>query len=123
MTTQKQLLGKPEESNFKMLRSLFDEMYSEINEMKKKKPEGVVNSFKVKRINKILLPLHDLMKEEPYGSYLELIPNPIEEKVGRSTVENGLTYSDVMLILSQYKSALSQFYRKYFYTPLNLNSF
>ena len=101
---------------FNMLRDLFNEMYGEINEIKKKKPDGVVNVFKVERINRVLKPLYDMMKDEPYISYLELVPEPTEEKVGRSTVEAGLTYSDVMLILSQYKGALSQFWKKYYNT-------
>ena len=106
-----------------MLRDLFNEMYAEINEMKKKKPDGVVNAFKVERINRILKPLYDLMKNEPYTSYLELVPEPIEEKAGRSTVEAGLTYSDVMLILSQYKGGLVQFFQKYFDSSFDLGPF
>lgn len=42
---------------FEMLRSLFNEMYTEIDEMKKKKPDGVVNAFKVERI--IVAHVHD----------------------------------------------------------------
>lgn len=97
---------------FEMLRSLFNEMYTEIDEMKKKKPDGVVNAFKVERIIRVLRPLYEIMKNEPYISYLELIQEPKEEKAGRSSVESGLTYSDVMLVLSQYRSGISQFWNK-----------
>ena len=110
---------QPDKEQFEMFRDLFNEMYAEINEMKKKKPDGIVNAFKVERINRVLKPLYDLMKEEPYISYLEFVPELREEKSGRSTIEAGLTYSDVMLILSQYRSGLGQF----FYTPIDLETF
>lgn len=113
----------PDRDHFDMLRDLFTEMYSEINEIKKKKPDGVVNAFKVERINRVLKPLHELMKDEPYFSYLELVPEPTVERSGRSTVEAGLTYSDVMLILSQYKGAMGRFFQKYFYSSIDLGSF
>lgn len=113
--------SQPDREQFDMLRDLFNEMYAEINEMKKKKPDGVVNAFKVERVNRVLQPLYDMMKDEPYISYLEIVPEPTEEKAGRSTVEAGLTYSDVMLILSQYKGALSQFWSKHFYNPYDMN--
>ena len=114
---------QPDREYFDMLRDLFNETYAEINEMKKKKPDGVVNAFKVERINRVLKPLYDLMKDEPYISYLELVPEPTEEKSGRSTVEAGLTYSDVILILSQYKGGLGQFFQKYFYSSIDLGTF
>ena len=114
---------QPDREYFDMLRDLFNEIYVEINEMKKKKPDGVVNAFKVERINRVLKPLYDLMKDEPYISYLDLVPVPTEEKAGRSTVEAGLTYSDVMLILSQYKGGLGQFFQKYFYSSIDLGTF
>ena len=113
---------KPDREQFEMLRDLFNEMYEEINEMKKKKPDGIVNAFKVERINRVLKPLHELMKDEPYISFLELVPEPTEEKSGRSTVEVGLTYSDIMLILSQYKGGLRQFYQEYFYNSIEFGA-
>ena len=112
-------MADPNREQFDMLRSLFNEMYDEVNEQKKKKPDSMANAFKVKRINKILTPLYDLMREEPYAEFLELIPEPTEEKAGRGTVETGLSYSDIALVLSQYRSALSQFYQNYFYTPID----
>lgn len=111
---------QPDRVQFDMFRDLFNEMYLEINEMKKKKPDDVVNAFKVERINRVLKPLYNLMKDEPYIDYLELIPEPTEEKSGRSTIENGLTYSDVMLILSQYRGGLGQFFRKYFHGIIDI---
>lgn len=115
--------SQPDREYFDMLRNLFNEMYAEINKMKKKKPDGVVNAFKVERVNRVLKPLYDLMKNEPYISYLELVPEPTEEKAGRGAVEAGLTYSDVMLILSQYNGGLGQFFQKYFYSSIDLGTF
>ena len=113
MSKKKESL-KADIDQFKMLQDLFSKMYAEIYQMSRKKPEGIVNSFKVERINRVLKPLYVLMEDEPYISYLELVTEPTEEKQGRRTVENGLTYSDVMLILSQYRSGLEQYNKKHF---------
>jgi hypothetical protein len=112
--------SQPDNNQFNMLRGLFNEIYAEINEIKKKTPNGVVNAFKVERINRVLNPLYDLMKDEPYVLYLEFIPEPTKETSGRITTENGLTYSDVILILSQYRTGLEQFSQKYFYNGINI---
>ena len=53
----KQKTVQPDKEQFEMLRALFNELYVEIDEMKKKKPDGVVNAFKVERINRVLKPL------------------------------------------------------------------
>lgn len=53
---------QPDKEQFEMFRDLFNKMYAEINEMKKKKPDGIVNAFKVERINRVFKPLYNLMK-------------------------------------------------------------
>lgn len=44
--------------------------------------DGVVNAFKVERINRVLKSLYDFVKDEPYISHLEIVPEPTEEKGG-----------------------------------------
>jgi len=99
---------------FEMHKSLFDAMYAELIEQKKKNPDKIVNAFKVERIDRILNPIYEFMSDEPYVEYLELIPDPTEEQNGRVAIEKGLTYSDIALVLSQYKSALNQYDLKYY---------
>lgn len=71
--------------------------------------------------NRVLSPILEMMKDEPYSSFLDIIPEPTEE-AGRKSVSNGLMYSDISLVLSQYKSALGQFDQKYFYSLIDFDN-
>ena len=53
-----------------MLRDLFDQMYYEFRTLSRKNPEGVVNENKVGRINRILEPMAEMMKEKEYAQFL-----------------------------------------------------
>ena len=83
-----------EKRNYAMVRRVFDEIYYAIEELAGKFPNEVVVPFKVERINEVLSTLRgafpsDATPPNPYG-YLRLI-------------EEGLTYSDVLLMLKWYK--------------------
>jgi hypothetical protein len=94
------------------LREFFDQMFYEFQKMSRKNPEGIVNENKVKRLNKVLLPLMEMMKDEEYAEFLELIPEPETQKTkdGRNAV-TGMSYGDAALLLTQYKSALARYRR------------
>jgi len=83
---------------FIMLRELFDQMYYEFQLQSRRKPDDPVNEYKAKKINSILEPLRDMMSGETYAEYLDLV----EE-------ENAKTYSDVALLLTQYKGSMKRF--------------
>lgn len=55
-------------------------------------------------INKVLRLLQEMMKDEEYAGFLGLIETGGEE---------GMSYSDVMLLLTQYKSALGKYRRSH----------
>ena len=84
----------PQGEGYTVVRRVFDEIYYAIEELAGKFPNEVVVPYKVERINEVLSTLRgafpsDATPPNPYG-YLRLI-------------EEGLTYSDVLLMLKWYK--------------------
>lgn len=98
-------------SEYKILNSLFDQMYFEFRIQAHRSPHRVVNTFKIRRINKILEPLQRLMADEPYAGYLELPEEPQTVSGGEGEEDKlvGLDYSDVALVLTQFKGAMTRF--------------
>ena len=78
------------ERNYAMMRRVFDEIYYAVEELAGKFPNEVVVPFKVERINEVLSSLRDSIEDEKMKPFLRLI-------------EEGLTYSDVLLMLKWYK--------------------
>ena len=95
-----------------MLRDFFDQLFYEFQIMSRKKPNGVVNEYKVERLNRVLKPLMDMMREETYAGFLEEIPVPeIHEDENGMKTTKGLTYSDVALMMTQFKGAVNRFFQ------------
>ena len=61
---------------------------------------------KVRRINRILRPLMEMMKEEAFAEFLELVP-----KAGEGE-ESQMTCSDVVIMLTIFKTALDRHFLK-----------
>jgi len=78
------------EKKYTMLRRVFDEVYYAIEELAGKNPNEVIVPFKVERINEVLGALRSSIEDERIKPFLRLI-------------EEGLTYSDVLLLLKWYK--------------------
>ena len=96
-----------------MLRDFFDQLFFEFQIMSRKKPNDVVNENKVKRINKVLEPAMEMMKDKPYVGFLELIPQPEEQETeDGKKILTGMSYSDVALLLTQFKGALNRYFQK-----------
>ena len=95
-----------------MLRDFFEQLFFEFQIMSRKKPNGVVNEYKVERLNRVLKPLMDMMREETYAGFLEEIPIPEVhgDENGMKTTK-GLTYSDVALMMTQFKGAVNRFFQ------------
>lgn len=108
---------------FEMLSSLFFELNGEIVTFSRKKSDKVLSEFQVQKINQVLEPIQNMMKDDPYEEFLELIPEPSVEKSGRSTYITGLTYGDVAMVFSEYRSAIGQYRKKYFPTVIDTLSF
>ncbi|MBQ1364366.1 MAG: hypothetical protein IIY60_01005 [Clostridia bacterium] len=118
-------------NDFWMLSCMFDQLYFEFQIQAHRNPHFVVNAYKIQRINKVLVPLKRLMEGKPYGAFLEIPEEPqevVEEELlvttgvdqadgdfedqpvrARKTKLVGLDYSDVALLLTQYKGAMTRF--------------
>ena len=118
-------------NDFWMLSCMFDQLYFEFQIQAHRNPHLVVNAFKIQRINKVLVPLKRMMEDKPYGAFLEIPEEPrevVEEEMLETTMLNpedgspeeqpvrsgktkmiGLDYSDVALLMTQYKGAMTRF--------------
>jgi hypothetical protein len=88
---------------FDTLTPLLNALYSEIQVLSKKKPDGTLSANKTKVINRLLIDIKDFLNDEPTNKYLDLLED-----------ENLPQYSDVALMLSQYSAALTQFKSRYY---------
>ena len=96
-----------------MIRDFFEQLYYEFQFQSRRQPNTMLNGYKVRKMNEILAPLKEMMKDEPAAAWLELIPEPVEEEVeGGGTVMRGMTYSDVMMVLTQYRCLEGELFQK-----------
>jgi hypothetical protein len=72
--------------------------HREMSELFKKKQDGIVNSLKIRNINRLLTELHKLLAKDPSLEFVELLE---EETLPQN--------SDVVLLLSQWQAALHQY--------------
>ena len=79
----------------------FDSLYFEFKQQTRKRPDDPLSRCKRECLNSVLRPLREMMKDEEYADLLRLIPDNADEE---------LSCSDVMMILTQYRSALEKFH-------------
>ena len=89
-----------------MLEKLLDSIYEEMKEFSKKKPDELLNKFKVKNVNRVLSQIKDIMRNEPTDEFLDLLDDD-------SLPSN----SDSILIIGQFNAAMAQFRSKYHKRP------
>ncbi len=86
-----------------------ESFYKEIQILSKKKPDGTLNQYKVKIINRLLSDIKPMLSGEADSKYLDLVND-----------EDLPQYSDVVIILSQYSAAMDKFrYRYYGWDDIN----
>ena len=116
------------ERNYTMLRRVFDEVYYAVEEMAGKFPNEVIVPFKVERINEVLRELRGAFCKESHAHRgrcavsrtardiaqspsADVSTKPLSDDMSSNDpiykhlrlIEEGLTYSDVLLILKWYK--------------------
>jgi hypothetical protein len=101
--TNPNLPTKATVEKYEMLSSLLHSSFHEMKEFAKKKPDELLNKFKVTSLNRILLPIKELLKDEPTSSFLDLLDE--------DTIPS---YSDSIIIITQFQSALDQFRSRYY---------
>ena len=77
--------------------------HQEMSELSKKKPDGIVNGLKIRNINRLLVELSKLLVNDPSREFIELLDD-------ETLPQN----SDVVLLLSQWQAALTQYARRYY---------
>ncbi len=82
-------------------RPLLKAMFLEFKELSKKKPDGAVSKSKIKVVNRLLEKCRNLLQNELSIEYLDLLD---EDDFPQN--------SDIVLMLSQYESAMDQFFTK-----------
>ena len=95
-----------ENSIYGLYSSFFTGLYNEFRLQTRKKADQPINRYKADNINKVLQPLLEMMKGEEYAELLGLIESGEDG-------ETEMTYSDAMLLLTQYKSALAKYHRNH----------
>lgn len=84
-----------------VIRPLLNAMFLEFKELSKKKPDGAVSKSKIKVVNRLLEKCINLLQNELSIEYLDLLD---EDDFPQN--------SDIVLMLSQYRSAMNQFFTK-----------
>ena len=102
MSENRPVISNADIEQYELLVPLLRSAYNEIKELSKKKPDGLLNKFKVDKINKVLIPLKKLTESEPIHTFLDLLDS-----------ESLPSNSDAILVLSEYIEAMRLFSDKY----------
>ena len=73
-----------------------------IRNQAKKKPDAIINTYKARSINKILLEIQSYYQGSGYEDLLTLVEEPGEEEHDGRVILTGMTYSDVEVLLEKY---------------------
>ena len=84
-----------------LLSELLNSIYLEMKEFSKKKPNDLLNEFKVKNINRVLSQIKSLLISEPTSQFLDVLDNAILP-----------SNSDAILVIGQFKASMNRFYEK-----------
>lgn len=108
---EKEDMEATDEEQFNLLAKLLGGLYAEFSSLAKKQPDALTNAFKTSRVNRVLSPLKQIMASEDSTQYLDLLQEADE---GQANGKGRSTYSDAVIIMSQYKTACDEFRLKYF---------
>lgn len=89
---------KKQTQEYEMLSKLLDSLKLELKEFAKKKPDESLNKLKIKMINRLLKQIKEILKREETDQFLDLLD---EETIP--------SYSDSVMVISQYRAAMDQF--------------
>ena len=92
-------------NQWELLHSMLSGMYDEIDKLCKKKPDMLLSDLKVEKINELIAPIKELLKEE----------NPFIEKIQLVDKDDPMELSDVIIILSQLTKGLDAYQDKYYW--------
>ncbi len=102
-TKNKGQITNDQAKSYEMLSPMLDSLLAEVREFSKKKPDGILNSLKVKVVNRILKDIKELLKEDPCTQYLDILE---EDLIPQN--------SDAVIIVGQFRAAMDQFKSKHY---------
>lgn len=108
---EKEDMEATDEEQFNLLAKLLGGLYAEFSSLAKKQPDALTNAFKTSQVNRVLSPLRQIMASEDSTQYLDLLQ---EADDGQANGKGRSSYSDAVIIMSQYKTACDEFRLKYF---------
>lgn len=108
---EKEDIVATDEERFNLLAKLLGGLYAEFSSLAKKQSDASTNTFKTNQVNRVLSPLKQMMSSEDCTQYLDLLQ---EADDGQANGKGRSTYSDAVIIMSQYKTACDEFRLKYF---------
>ena len=108
---EKKDMEATDEEQFNLLAKLLGGLYAEFSSLAKKQPDALTNAFKTSQVNRVLSPLKQIMASEDSTQYLDLLQ---EADDGQANGKGRSSYSDAVIIMSQYKTACDEFRLKYF---------
>lgn len=108
---EKEDMEATDEEQFNLLAKLLGGLYAEFSSLAKKQPDALTNAFKTSQVNRVLSPLKQIMASEDSTQYLDLLQ---EADDGQANGKGRSSYSDAVIIMSQYKTACDEFRLKYF---------
>lgn len=77
---------------------MLEAAHREMAELSKKKPDGIVNTLKIKMLNRLLSELGKVIENDPSYAFVDMLD---EETLPQN--------SDAVLVLSQWRAALEQY--------------
>lgn len=89
--------------DYELLKSMLYSQKKEFDLLSKKKSDEQLNPMKIKMANRVLEPLKELFKHENSHNFLDILND-----------DELPTNSDVVLIISQYESAIHDFRSRYY---------
>lgn len=96
-----------EKERIAVLKLILRGVHESIRLQARKRPDDVVNTYKVETTNSLLEEAKGYYEGTGYGDLLKLIPKPIEKVLDDGSVLlYGLSYSDVDVLLSHYDTIL-----------------
>ena len=89
-----------------ILYHILDEICDSIKIQAKKRPDAIVNTYKIIRINTILSEIRDYCRGIGYEDLMETAELPREKTEHGVTVMEGISYSDLEILLDHYHTIL-----------------
>lgn len=111
MMTRKFYTTKEKVSAYEAVNGVFSELFKELKDLGKRKPEVTLSASKVRIINRVLNDVAECLKGEPDHKYLDLLDDDALPQ-----------YGDAILIMSQYEGALKSFKDRHYGFQSSLHS-